>query len=139
MTTTHKKDDSVDIRPRVGIFWLDGHRLIIDSVPVSEAEVWGEFCNYPHGHERYWSHLQHLGIVSPDIQYEQMPRGRIVYDSKKEQFTFRADRCILRNTRLISQIMAKLNLPPNTKTDTDPHYRCARCLERCQQITNEDV
>jgi hypothetical protein len=41
MTATHKKDDSVDIRPRVGIFWLYGRRLIIDSVPVSEAEVWG--------------------------------------------------------------------------------------------------
>jgi hypothetical protein len=115
--------------PRVGIFWVVGRRLLIDSTPVSEAELYGDCKNHPRGHIDRWRQMQTTGVVPLDIEYEEPPRGRVSYNVKKRQFLLLADRCILKKRNLVKKIMRELQLPTETtKFDTDPHYRCYKCL-----------
>ena len=37
---------------------------------------------------------------------------------------FFADRCILKNRPMVERLLAELHLPPTTKTESDPHYKC---------------
>jgi hypothetical protein len=129
-----KKRDSFDNEPKVGIFWLDGKRLIIDGTTLAKADIYGgyrnvaEYRNFPTSHLEYWAELQRDGIVPREMEYDERPRGRVIYHTKTQRFTLMADRCILRNKRLVSKIIVKLSLPKNTKVIMDSRYRCPRCI-----------
>ena len=58
------------------------------------------------------------------IEYEELPRGRAIYNANTGRFSFLADKCILRDKIMLTKIMSELNLP-SEKTDkgTDAHYR----------------
>jgi hypothetical protein len=116
--------------PKVGIVWLLDGQLVIDSTPLSEAENYGEFKVHPGNHYAVWSRLQRVGIVPAEMEYEQAPRGRVMYSTRTRGFTFLADRCILKDKGIVRRIMSEMNLPKDTATDTDSHYRCFRCLRR---------
>ena len=117
--------------PRVAIFWLFEGKLIIDSTPLSEAEPYGDALTHANSHIDYWTTQQERGVITPEVEYEEPPRGRVGYDKRQGRFFLRADKCILNNKALVTKIIAALNLPPRrTSTELDPHYRCAQCLER---------
>jgi hypothetical protein len=116
--------------PQVGIVYLVGDKLWIDSTPVAEAGSYGDFAIHEHDHISYWAELVKSGKV-PSSEYEEFPRGRVSCDTKIGQFTLLADRCILGKKSLVRKILSRMNLPVGgTKTDTDSHYRCYRCLGR---------
>jgi hypothetical protein len=76
-----------------------------------------------------WEMFQQKGIAPRDMEYEDAPRGRVVYNTKTQRFMLLADRCILRNETVVRKIMAEMNLPSkSTDRDTDSHYRCLACL-----------
>ena len=114
--------------PSVGIMWLVGGKLIFDATPLSEAEMYGDHLTHPRSHIAVWAQLQKLGAAPLESEYEEYPRGRVMYHPALEEFTILADRCILSRKDLIAQIKKELQLPKNTKTGTDPHYRCFTCL-----------
>jgi hypothetical protein len=97
--------------------------------PVSEAELYGDCKNHPRGHIDRWRQMQMTGVVTSDLEYEEPPRGRVIYNVKERQFLLLADSCILKKRNLVKKIMEELQLPADkTKCDTDPHYRCNKCL-----------
>jgi len=122
-----KKDRAA--QPAVGIFWLINGKPLIDSTPLSEAEPYGEHLTHPRGHAAVWERYQRNGVVSPEMEYEEAPRGRVMYNTKSQRFTLLADRCILKDNGIASQIMSEMKLP-NEKTDKgkDSHYQCSACL-----------
>jgi hypothetical protein len=126
---THPPERRRKNQPQVGIFWLVGGKLVIDSVPLSEAEPYGDHMTYPRSHLEVWTKFQQKGTVPSDIEYEEAPRGRVIYNAKTGRFSFLADKCILRDKIMLTKIMSELNLP-NKKTDggDDSHYRCSACL-----------
>ena len=82
------------------------------------------------GHDEYWGQLFKMGAV-PGAEYEEYPRGRVAYDTKRGKFTLLADKCILGKKSIVRKIVSVMNLPVGeTETNTDPHYRCFRCLGR---------
>ena len=112
----------------VGIFWVIDGKAVILGEPLSEAESWGEFKNYSQGHDREWSRfLQRNGIVSRDSEYDDYPRGRVVYNTVTGSFNLFADKCILNDKSMLKQVLAELHLPSQTKTESDPHYKCKDC------------
>lgn len=113
--------------PQVGIFWVVNGRPLTFGDPVTEAEPWGEFRNYREDHIHLWKSLQRTGIVPWDSEYEDHPRGRVVYNTRTDSFMFFADRCILKNRPTVRHLLAELHLPATTKTESDPHYKCKKC------------
>ncbi len=121
-----------DEESRVGIFWLLGDgSLLVDSTPLAEAEPYGECLTHPRSHIDQWAEFQRQGIFARDIEYEEMPRGRVVYDTRQKRFAIYGDRCILRKKAIVRKVMLAMSLAESrTKTSSDPHYRCSRCLHR---------
>jgi hypothetical protein len=118
--------------PHVGILWLVDGKLLIDSTALGKAEVYGEFKIHSGNHISVWEKFQQNGTAPSEMEYEEAPRGRVMYNTRTRRFTFLADKCILRDKSVVRKIMSEINLPVNTQadtqTDTDSHYRCFRCL-----------
>jgi hypothetical protein len=115
--------------PRLGIFWLVNKRLILDSIPVTEAEPYGVCLNFPTSHIDRWAQLQFAGKVSREAEYEEFPRGRAIYNRQHDEYLLLMDRCILKQPRFVHKIIRELHLPrEKTKTGTDAHYQCPKCL-----------
>jgi len=126
---TSRPTSGRDKEPRVGIFWLVNGKLLIDSTPLGRAQPYGDHLTHSRGHDRVWGKSQQKGIVSTDIEYDEPPRGRVVYHAKTRRFALLADRCILRDKAVVQKIMSDLNLRSgNTGKGTDAHYRCFACL-----------
>jgi hypothetical protein len=116
-------------QPRVGIFWLLNGKLITDSMPLGEAEPYGDHLTHPRSHIDVWEQWRLGGKVPGESEYEEFPRGRVMYNTKTQRFTLLADRCILRDKEAVSRIMSELHLPvESTGKGTDAHYRCSACL-----------
>jgi hypothetical protein len=90
----------------VGIFWVmskkgEQLRLLTDLVPVDHAEVYGDFRTHG-GHYEFWKMLAGLGareLRHRDLpqeptwaEYEDYPRGRVVFHIPSGKFTIYADR-----------------------------------------------
>jgi hypothetical protein len=118
-----------EITPQVGIFWLCDGKPLIDRTSLTEAEDYGAFKTHPRSHLVTWSFFQQRGIVPADVEYEEQPRGRVMYNTKTRRFTMLADRCILKDGKMLARIMSEMKLPiKKTDKGTDSHYRCSACL-----------
>jgi hypothetical protein len=123
-----KRKNAEPTAPRVGIIYLLGEELLIDSTPLAKAGRYGDFRIHERGHIDYWAKLVKSGKV-PNTEYEEFPRGRVAYYTKSGKFTLIGDNCILRQEDVVSEILLQLNIPPkDTEMGTDSHYRCFRCL-----------
>ena len=109
------------------IFYFSGH-LWIDATPVETAVPYGNLATHDRGHDGFWQHLQDEGLVPPGIEYDDVPRGRVSYNTKTDVFLLFLDTCILRQPELVKAIIRRLNLPPETPASRDPHYRCPGCM-----------
>lgn len=124
LPTRHRKKE-----PSVGIFWVISGKLVIDSTPLSQAEPYGVHLIHPGNHLEVWTMFQQKGTVPSDIEYDEAPSGRVIYNSKTGRFSFLADKCILRDKIMLTKIMSELNLPGrNTDGGANAHYRCSSCL-----------
>lgn len=122
--------------PNVGIFWFFRDRIIVDSTPLSNAEPFGNALGHPTGHIDYWTRLQQTGAVPAEVEYEEPPRGRVVFDQREQRFHLLADKCILGRRDVVAGIMKAMHLPPGKTTEgRDEHYRCFECL---YPVTDDD-
>jgi hypothetical protein len=87
--------------PSVGIFWLVNDILVFERSTLDEAEPDGDYLTHPVGHDERWEEWQRLGTMGlsalgyPAIiaitEYEDWPRGRIVYEEPMDRFVIYAD------------------------------------------------
>lgn len=129
---------NLDRAPHLGIFWLVDGKLIFDSSPMSEAEPYGDCLTHPRSHVDVWAKFERSGRVSRGSEYEEYPRGRVMFDTTNESFTILADKCILNRKGMIAQIKKALNLLKKVRLDTDSRYRCPHCLRGKQTNVGED-
>ena len=62
--------------------------------PVSYEARWGQQLNVL-GHADYWQQLRRSGAVPGEVEYDEPPRGRVVYDTIGRKYLLYADSCIL--------------------------------------------
>ena len=126
-----------DAPPRIGLFWMvEGHdraALIAHSVPLPEAAAYGEMLTIETGHADHWaalarrrgSDLRAAGISSAPLwsDYDEWPRGRVLFDRTSSRFIIRADRQLRRPDR-IARIARHFGFDPTSATILpDDHYR----------------
>ena len=116
--------------PEVGIFYVIGDKLFLESTSLSRAGHHGDNLVHERSHYEYWAQLVKMGAV-PRAGCEDFPRGRVAYGNKIGKFFLLADACILREAKVLDAIMSRLHLPvDDTETGTAPIYRCHLCLRR---------
>jgi hypothetical protein len=108
----------------VGIFFVYNGNVLTTGTPLSLAELYGAY-----GHNTFWKNLQRNCIVPPDVEYEEVPRGRVEYDRNEKKFYIYADPCILKDRKVLDEIDHEFHLSStNTEThERDPRYKCKKC------------
>ena len=123
--------------PLVGIFWgvpeAGRYTLVTDATVLSKAEIYGEFLTHPGGHYEVWEAWREQGIASlarrglPRTiayqEYEDCPRGRVVYHQPNDLFTVYADP-LLQGLDVVAQIVVAFKLTGKRhEVRGDAHYR----------------
>ena len=121
--------------PHVGIFWLaqtsNGQaRLLTAGCPLDEAEAYGDCLTYSPGHYKTWAQWRRDRTLDPALralvrayEYEDWPRGRIVFDRSRDLFILYADRKLL-TPATIARIASQFHLPAErTEVQSDLHYQ----------------
>src|SRR5687767_7393023 len=101
----------------VGIFWAipeqgSAASIVDHRCSLKEAEPYGTMLTCPHGHYEVWEGWRKVG-GRPAItasEYEEWPRGRIVFDSESERFILYADTQILGDPALMTAIRERFRL-----------------------------
>jgi hypothetical protein len=124
--------------PCVGLFWRvsgDGgsNTMLIDALPLSLAEAYGDVLTHPGGHYEVWSTWQRLGQAGLKArgwplailysEYEDHPRGRVVFNVRETTFWILADRRLQRPAS-IAAIQRAFGLAGQAcLVKSDEHYR----------------
>jgi hypothetical protein len=121
--------------PQVAIFWLvratEGEaRLLAAGCPLDQAEPYGDCLTYGPGHYETWAEWRKDRTLNPALralvrsyEYEDWPRGRIVFDQSRALFIIYADRKLLTPV-MIARIEAQFQLrEERTEVRTDLHYQ----------------
>jgi hypothetical protein len=131
-----KTGGKMDPEPMVGIFWLFKGELIFDVTPVSAAEPYGDCVGHAKSHIAFWSELQHARAIPWDVEYEDPPRGRVIFNLKTKKFNVYSDKCIRVQSAVVRKIFRDFSLPSDSAViSRDGHYRCRTCLS--QDATQE--
>ena len=118
-----------DHEPEVGIFFVVGDELFIESTPLGAAESYGEdFLIHPGDHASFWKRIIKLKESFSDISYDYYPRGRALFNVKKNRYWVYLDKCALRDPGMIAEIISEFHLPEDkTEIRQDSDYRCHNC------------
>lgn len=113
-------------QPEVGIFWIDDSdgTMFADSVSLEDAEQAGDFCDYGGSHYVVWGKAIRANPKWKGLEYEQIPRGRVVYkkDPKKPEFIVYMAK---RSVKFKSKVIRRFKLPTeHIRFDfSDEHYQ----------------
>lgn len=120
------------LAPSLGIFWFirteKGRvKLISAKTRVEKAERYGRFRNHSEGHLEQWERwAQEKGGVFAESDYDDWPRGRIVYDEESRLFLLYLDRQL---QKLSERVIRQFSLPvKRTKILHDEHYQSRKLL-----------
>ena len=114
--------------------------LLVEGTPLKSAEPYGDFMGHANGHPDFWKMLQRNGTGPVEVEYDEVPRGRVGYQKKEGKFYAFLDPCILANPEMVDEIKRKLNLP---SADTvppmlDAHYHCTGCKKKTKAQLEEE-
>ena len=119
--------------PAVGIFWRVADCLVLDRSVLAEAEPYGDCLTHPGGHYERWEAWQALRVPAlraaglpaeiAESEYDDWPRGRVVYEVSARRFVLYADRR-LHAREIIELLRTTFGLQDATvAVRADPHYR----------------
>ena len=119
--------------PAVGIFWRVDGFVVIDRSTLDAAEPYGDCLTHAAGHYERWLEWQLLGAPGlralgypgaiATTEYDEWPRGRIVYEVVLRRFVLYADRR-LQKPEIIAALKGAFGLSDaEVVVRSDPHYR----------------
>lgn len=113
--------------PSLGIFWcyqqkIIGEKVAMTSCGTDSLGIMDSPLQHLHSWEEkqiYWSQFPELW----DTEYQQLPRGRVVFNVRKQLFIVYADKSLLRPS-MQNPIRKFFALPAvSCNWRIDPHYR----------------
>lgn len=115
---------------KVGIFWFYQGLPLVAVVPLQHGINDGDFINGPDNHLPAWERVQCTVPALRTMEYEEVPRGRVIYTKAEDQFTVYRDKVLHREDyqRAILHLFA---LPPETPFLTDIHYTTTPADPEC--------
>jgi hypothetical protein len=134
---------SLDPHSFVGIFWAVQEKglaavLLCHRCPLKDAEPYGDMLTCLHGHYEVWEEWRKSARIDPPgtanfiamDEYEEWPRGRIVYSPPCSHFILYADAQVLSRPDLLMAVHGRFGLPANrTENKRDGHYISTRRLD----------
>ena len=107
---------------KVGIFWVFKGKLLAATYPLQDGEEYGDAINGLTDHVKYWPQFQKLHPELRQLEYQDVPRGRVLFMQPTGKFHVYMDKTLhsLKNKRAL---IKKFELPgPSTQFLMDAHY-----------------
>lgn len=104
----------------VGLFFVVNNKLLMHSCSLKEAELYGDFLNYPRSHMEIWDENYYRKY---GVDFDFYPRGRIIYNINEETYYIYYDKCIEKNI----QDLGIIPKDKKVKLLYDFHYKCHKC------------
>ena len=113
--------------PYVGVFWVDlkSAEVYADKSSLKDAVNYGDFKIHSANHYETWRAVRRQNPAWAEMEYEDVPRGRVVYvkDPHKPKFiVYTAKQCKKKN--IMNAIVREFELPSGSyEFDfSDEHY-----------------
>ena len=130
--------------PLVGICWVIDTssrktRLISSTCTLADAEPYGDFLVYGPGHYEIWEKWRKktnpemlTRIIARQWEYEDWPRGRVLFDKMNDRFLVYADPKLM-HPETLTYIQNHFRLPEmRLMIDGDHHYQSRNTPGRLQ-------
>ena len=110
--------------PQVGIYWFDRGELLFHLTESwRDTPSHGGFRNTDQDHYRVWEQLSKHSPEHRDKEYDEVPRGRVIYREADQTFMVYGPRKLVRDRKFRRAVQGEFYLPAaKTKFYADPHY-----------------
>jgi hypothetical protein len=108
--------------------------LLAHRCALRDAEEYGDFLTCPHGHCDLWEGWRTTDAleICRHYEYEDWPRGRVVFDRVRGRFTVYGDPQIF-HLGLEPKVLTHFGIPPDrVHFMEDEHYRSTESLGETQ-------
>lgn len=107
----------------VGIFWFFKGKILSDSVPLALGDEYGDFINGSSDHCTFWANIRRKVPGSDQYEYDQVPRGRVVYNKKIDRFFVYGSEDLVSDEQRKAVVVSTFRLPAaKTTFKSDEHY-----------------
>lgn len=108
MSKTKKRETKME--ESVGVFWIFENRIYFESQSVNDIEAIHCFKDSDLSHYEVWEKIRKQNPSFYLYEYEEIPRGRMVYQTDKRQFIVYCNENILQNKESRGLILANFHL-----------------------------
>jgi hypothetical protein len=126
---SRESQEGGESEPYVGLFYVVNGKFYWEGIPASLAGGTPYFKSYPKTHDTYWKDtlVRRFSELKAYDPYH-FPRGRVVFDVKKDTYDVLADRCILDDPEQIKIIVSQMKLQEARLTFSwDINCECPVC------------
>ena len=115
----------------VGIFWYHGKKVYGDFCCLSAAEPYGNILGPNSNHVDFWPQVQKQVQELRFEEYENKPRGRLLFDLAAGQFVLISSQAIVKSKSAVKAICRRCNIPADMDVilRTDLHYESPENLD----------
>lgn len=106
---------------KVGIFWFYQSLPLVAAVPLQHGIDNGDFINGPDDHLPAWERVRRAVPALWNIEYDEVPRGRVIYKKAEGRFVVYMNK-VLHRDDYKQAILHLFAMPPETPFLTDLHY-----------------
>ena len=109
-------------QPLLGIFWVFKGKLLKAETLLKDGIEDAEVINAKHDHVSFWRVFRYRVPGLRKLEYEQVPRGRVLFMKTPKKFCVYMDQTLHRPA-IKKLILAQFHLPKTRTTFlTDSHY-----------------
>lgn len=107
---------------KVGIFWWHRGRLLVAAVALENGDETEWVIDSPVNHVHHWPKFQRLHPELRQLEYEEVPRGRVLFTKETKMFCVYMD-LRLHQARIKTALRRTFGLTGRrVRFATDPHY-----------------
>ena len=108
----------------IGVFWVYKSQIYVKSIHIDKVKPIQGFIDSDFAHYQVWSEISLQNRDFYLYEYEDIPRGRVVYNIEDNQFIIYCNKNILEDTVSKNLILERFNLlNEDTIFKEDEHYR----------------
>jgi len=107
----------------IGLFWIYKSQIYLKSIKVDNVKEINDFIDSDFSHYKVWDEISLQNKVFYLYEYEDIPRGRVIYDVKNTQYIIYSNNNII-NTDKCKRLILKAFMLEESRVifKYDAHY-----------------
>ena len=107
----------------IGLFWIINGNIDGYREPLKNGEKYGNTIQPRYDHFNYFEKIQEKYKKLKNLEYDDIPRGRVIFDTRKNKFVILSSKKVLNDKNLVKKVCEFFNLSKdNVKLRWDEHY-----------------